>query len=261
MISGEVDASEPGWPCSFSRVAYVDWGLLETAFDESMHGVRRYLHRGTGEVVRLIDGVSDPELAPRLEADRSYVRVVAVGPREQFGWLQAFIETVGSEALRARLAECVRGRGAFGRFKTEIAAHPAEAARWAAFRRERLREAIGRWSLALGLTLVARRPTRPGKRGDPELSALEAAPVGRRVRKRLLEAAGDLCAEDLEALHALAEHLYASQLERLELKAPAALGEPPESDERNGERDGERGVERGEEKLPSLPEPARAAGC
>ena len=56
----------------------VDWEALEDAFENNAPEVHSYLHLGTGEVLRVVDGIADPQMHSRIAADPAYVRVRAV---------------------------------------------------------------------------------------------------------------------------------------------------------------------------------------
>ncbi len=61
----------------------VDWEALEDAFENNAPEVHSYLHLGTGEVLRVVDGIADPEMHARIALDSEYVRVEPVSSREQ----------------------------------------------------------------------------------------------------------------------------------------------------------------------------------
>jgi len=65
-----------------------------------------------------------------LEADQverglgtRYVVVPREQPQEAYRAMEEFIRTVDDTRLRARLAEAIEGRGAFGRFRRVLSAH------------------------------------------------------------------------------------------------------------------------------------------
>lgn len=135
----------------------VAWEALEDAFENNAHEVHSYLHLGTGEVTRLVDGVADPALYPRIAADNQYRRVDPVSSREQYRWMERFIETVQDEMLKARLNAAIDGKGAFRRFKDALMNFQPERERWFVFRSERLGVCIEAWLKTHGL-LAVRRP-------------------------------------------------------------------------------------------------------
>jgi hypothetical protein len=97
-----------------------------------------YVHRRTGEVV------------PAFAADEAYVGDDAVVDVESAEWVYLldegrggwedmadFVDTVDDAALRARLDDAIRGRGAFSRFRRVIHEHPDELSEWLAFSDDR----------------------------------------------------------------------------------------------------------------------------
>lgn len=74
-----------------------------------------------------------------------YVKVPPVETRDAYRDMEDFIDTMTNERLRDRLADAIRGRGAFRRFKNVLGYYPAEEQRWFAFRDARMRERILAW--------------------------------------------------------------------------------------------------------------------
>jgi hypothetical protein len=95
----------------------VDWEALEDAFENNAPEVHSYLHLATGEVLRVVDGIADPEMHTRIASDANYMRVDPVSSREQYRWMERFIPMVDEPDLRDRLAQAIDGKGAFRRFK------------------------------------------------------------------------------------------------------------------------------------------------
>jgi hypothetical protein len=133
--------------------------------------VHSYLHRSTGEVLRVVDGVADPTMHQRIAIDASYLRVDPVSSREQYRWMERFIATVPEPELRPRLVAAIDGKGAFRRFKDVLLTFPADRERWFQFRTERLRSCMEAWLESHDLEAVAPRgvdaPTARGQRRDP----------------------------------------------------------------------------------------------
>ena len=57
------------------REVPVDWEALEDAFENNAPEVHSYLHLPTGEVLRVVDGIADPEMHSRIASDTEYMRV------------------------------------------------------------------------------------------------------------------------------------------------------------------------------------------
>lgn len=183
----------------------IDWGALEDAFENTMHGVRSYLHRKSGAVLRVVDGVADPLTLTRIATDADYLRIEPVSSDEQYGWMEQFIETVADPELGGRLGQAIVGKGAFRRFKDVVMAHAAERERWFAFRGAELRRVMEAW--------LDEHAIRAVDRADP-LARLRPAPAhhggtAELSRRNLVEIADSLGPRDLEILTTFAEFLRA----------------------------------------------------
>lgn len=138
------------------REVPVDWEALEDAFENNAPEVHSYLHLTTGEVLRVVDGVADPQMHARISADPNYLRIDPVSSREQYRWMERFIPMVDDTELRAKLAQAIDGKGAFRRFKDVLMSYAADRERWFAFRSERLRTFMEAWLAAHAMTAVPR---------------------------------------------------------------------------------------------------------
>lgn len=123
----------------------IAWESLEDAFENNARQVHSFLHVDTGEVLRLVDGSVDPELLHRVRADALYLPVDPVSSREQYRWMEHFIQTVEEPALVEALTAAIDGKGAFRRFKDVLMSHPVDRERWFKFRSERLRDCMNSW--------------------------------------------------------------------------------------------------------------------
>ena len=127
------------------RKVPISWESLEDAFENNAHEVHSYLHLETGEVIRIVDGVADPEMHERVMRDSIYLRIDPVSSREQYRWMERFITTVDEPKLRQALTHSIDGKGAFRRFKDVLMSYPVDRERWFAFRSERLRACMEAW--------------------------------------------------------------------------------------------------------------------
>ena len=109
----------------------VDWEALEDAFENNAPEVHSYLHVSTGEVLRVVDGIADPEMHTRIASDPNYMRVDPVSSREQYRWMERFIPMVDDVELKNRLAQAIDGMGAFRRFKDVLMVNAPERERGA----------------------------------------------------------------------------------------------------------------------------------
>jgi hypothetical protein len=205
----------------------IDWEALEDAFENNAPEVHSYLHLSTGEVLRVVDGIADPEMHQRIASDTSYMRVEPVSSREQYRWMERFIPMVEDKPLSDLLTQAIDGKGAFRRFKDVLMSHGAERERWFAFRSERLRVFMEAWLAAHALKPVPRVvwPSETSKepRDKEPVAATGAAPhdaAARRsrsleaLRKQLHELIETLGARDLDKVHAFAEFVKARRAAR-----------------------------------------------
>jgi hypothetical protein len=125
----------------------------------------------TGEVLRVVDGVADPQMHARISVDSNYLRIDPVSSREQYRWMERFIPMVDETELRGKLAQAIDGKGAFRRFKDVLMSYSADRERWFAFRSERLRTFMEAWLSAHAIKAVPRPSW-----GDGPPSTDEAAP-------------------------------------------------------------------------------------
>ena len=95
----------------------IDWESLEDAFENNAPEVHSYLHLVSGEVLRVVDGIADPEMHARIASDPAYLRIEPVSSREQYRWMERFIPMVDEPVLRAQLSQAIDGKGAFRRLK------------------------------------------------------------------------------------------------------------------------------------------------
>lgn len=211
----EADHSNPQAGPAEPRDVPVDWEALEDAFENNAPEVHSYLQLGTGEVLRVVDGIADPEMHARIASDPSYMRIEPVSSREQYRWMERYIPMVEDRELQARLTAAIDGKGAFRRFKDALMSFGPERERWFAFRSERLRVFMEAWLSAHGLRPVPRvapavTPTAP--QVEPSSTAISQDQLGGKrvrsgelLRKQLLEVVDTLGARDLDKVLAFAE--------------------------------------------------------
>jgi hypothetical protein len=154
------------------REVPVDWEALEDAFENNAPEVHSYLHLTTGEVLRVVDGVADPQMHVRIASDGNYLRIDPVSSREQYRWMERFIPMVDEPDLRGKLAQAIDGKGAFRRFKDVLMSFGPDRERWFTFRSERLRTFMEAW-----LSAHAIKATPRPQWADPVGAAPESEPV------------------------------------------------------------------------------------
>ncbi len=196
------------------REVPVDWEALEDAFENNAPEVHSYLHLNSGEVLRLVDGVADPEMQSRIVSDTQYFRIESVSSREQYRWMERFIQMVEEPQLRGELGQAIDGKGAFRRFKDVLMSQTAERERWFTFRSERLKVFMEAW-----LTAHAIKPITRSADPNVEAPASERA-VPRRgrgadvVRRLLREITDVLGTRDLEKVLVFAEFVRSRRAAR-----------------------------------------------
>ncbi len=209
-------------PNTKEREVPVDWEALEDAFENNAPEVHSYLQLTTGEVLRVVDGIADPEMHARIASDADYMRVDPVSSREQYRWMERFIPMIEEGELRDRLAAAIDGKGAFRRFKDVLMSYGPERERWFAFRSERLRVFMEAWLSTHALRAVPRPSWPTGEEGPAkEPSNISQDQLsGRRgrgadaLRKQLRELGDNLGARDLEKVVAFAEFVKARRAAR-----------------------------------------------
>lgn len=222
MLESDKPSSDVGAQPPLQDVP-VDWEALEDAFENNAPEVHSYLHLTTGEVLRVVDGIADPEMHSRIASDATYMRIEPVSSREQYRWMERFIPMVEEPGLREQLTAAIDGKGAFRRFKDVLMGYSAERERWFAFRSERLRVFMEAWLTAHGLQPVNRAPPGP----EPVARPREPLPISqdqltaRRsrnaeiLRKQLRELVDTLGVRDLEKVAAFAEFVKARRAARV----------------------------------------------
>jgi Uncharacterised protein family (UPF0158) len=228
----------------------VDWEALEDAFENNAPEVHSYLHLTTGEVLRVVDGVADPQMHVRIASDGNYLRIDPVSSREQYRWMERFIPMVENTELRGKLAQAIDGKGAFRRFKDALMTYGLEREKWFAFRSERLRTFMEAWLAAHAIKAIAR----PAWADLPPVGEPDAAPEsaddgskspgGRRtrsaeaLREHLRELGEGLGPRDLDVIVSFAEFLKTRRAARgfvhhhehmMQERAPSSAGSLPPS--------------------------------
>jgi hypothetical protein len=150
------------------REVPVDWEALEDAFENNAPEVHSYLHLTTGEVLRVVDGVADPQMHVRIASDGNYLRIDPVSSREQYRWMERFIPMIEDPDLRGKLTQAIDGKGAFRRFKDVLMSYGPERERWFTFRSERLRTFMEAWLSAHAIKAIARPQWADGATPGPE---------------------------------------------------------------------------------------------
>ncbi len=225
MSSDSAD-ERPGTPGASGplREVPVDWEALEDAFENNAPEVHSYLHLTTGEVLRVVDGVADPQMHVRIASDGNYLRIDPVSSREQYRWMERFIPMVDDADLRGKLTQAIDGKGAFRRFKDVLMSYGPERERWFSFRSERLRTFMEAWLAAHAVKATARPAWEgtpaPESEGPESTDESPKSQSGRRARNaealrtNLKELADALGPRDLDMIVGFAEFLKARRAAR-----------------------------------------------
>jgi hypothetical protein len=209
-------------PTAPLRDVPVDWEALEDAFENNAPEVHSYLHLKTGEVLRVVDGIADPEMHSRIASDSEYMRVEPVSSREQYRWMERFIPLVEDTELRQKLIGAIDGKGAFRRFKDVLMGHVQERERWFAFRSERLRVFMEAWMTAHSMHPVPRPvcPPEPTDVAEAPSDNVDVVVTARRsrgseqLRRQLKELLETIGGRDLEKVLVFAEFVKARRASR-----------------------------------------------
>jgi hypothetical protein len=269
------DESEPIAPGVPVRDVPVDWEALEDAFENNAPEVHSYLHLTTGEVLRVVDGVADPQMHVRIASDGNYLRIDPVSSREQYRWMERFIPMIDDPVLRGKLAQAIDGKGAFRRFKDVLMSYGPERERWFTFRSERLRTFMEAWLSAHAIKAIARPQWADGAEApesEPAPDSVVAPPPsvvgaevegpksssGRRTRNAeasralLRELSEALGPRELETIVAFAEFLKARR---------AARGFAHHHEHQLHERESASASQRGPGSAPNSEFPAPSSGA
>ncbi len=252
------DATPQKW-----RDVPIDWEALEDAFENNAPEVHSYLHVPTGDVLRIVDGIADPQMHARIAADTNYLRIEPVSSREQYRWMERYIPMVEDKDLEHRLTRAIDGKGAFRRFKDVLMGYGPERERWFAFRSERLRIFMEAWLNAHTLNPVKRPVWVPEMVPEDQPSQSQRAAATRpaartteALRRQLRDIIAALDTSDLDTLAAFGEFLRTRRA-----TTPASSDEPGEADELEPEASAEpasaESPVEGDEKPPSRKVPAK----
>lgn len=159
----------------------LDWAALETAFEHNAPETHSYLDLRNGQVVTIVD--SRPEDEEKRQAirrgDGRFVHLDPASSREQYRWMERFVQSVEDPTLRERLILAIDGKGAFRRFKDVLLSYPIERDRWFTYRGNLLHIYINGWletqDIVLGEVPPWGRPEQP-----PEPDIPLDKPIGTR---------------------------------------------------------------------------------
>ena len=156
-LADQLEAQRGSGPAAMLRALPVDLEELAGILEGDPLSVGGRIDTRTGEVwpqaaieYALETGEEDEDSA---DAER-WLAVHGEGPREGYRDMELFIASVEEAGRAERLAIAIRGRGAFRRFKDELACWPGELERWHAFSEERQRGRARSWLAAAGYRVL-----------------------------------------------------------------------------------------------------------
>lgn len=122
----------------------VDWVEFEGALENNSPDLKSYLNIATGDVIRVFDG-SDKVKEIDPENSDEYLLIDPISSRDQYHWMEEFIETVEESSLKDKLNVAIDGKGAFRRFKDVLMGYPVERERWFSKRSTKLHAHMSEW--------------------------------------------------------------------------------------------------------------------
>jgi hypothetical protein len=118
------------------------------------------------EPIVLVDVLDEMDLADwerdmLLQADlvkngteERFRRIPVADSHEGYRDMEEFVETVQKSSVQMRLAQALRGKGVFRRFKDALLSFPDERERWFAFKNQRTHQRILDWLASEGIELI-----------------------------------------------------------------------------------------------------------
>ena len=158
-----------------------DWTAMETAFEHNAPETHSYLDLKTGQVVTIVDSRPEDEEKRQLirRSEGRFVHLDPASSREQYRWMERFVQSVADDALRERLILAIDGKGAFRRFKDVLLSYPVERDRWFTYRANLLHIYINGWLENQDIVLGE-----PAPWGDPDQPPEPDIPLEKPIGQR-----------------------------------------------------------------------------
>jgi hypothetical protein len=157
-LADQLEARLGSGPAATLRALAVDLEELAGILEGDPLSVGGRIDLRTGEVwpQAAIDYVLETGEEDEDTADDPgrWLAVHGEGSREGYRDMELFIASVEEAGRAERLAIAIRGRGAFRRFKDELARWPGELEQWHAFSEERRRGRARSWLAAAGYRVL-----------------------------------------------------------------------------------------------------------
>ena len=159
----------------------VNWSDLEIAFERNSPDQESFLDLENGDLLSIVEG--EPDAAARRARVASnperYLRIDPASSREQYRWMERFVQSVADDALRERLILAIDGKGAFRRFKDVLLSYPVERDRWFTYRANLLHIYINGWLENQDIVLGE-----PAPWGDPDQPPEPDIPLEKPIGQR-----------------------------------------------------------------------------
>jgi len=124
----------------------IDWLELEGALENNSPELHSFLNLINGEVIRVFRGSENSEQTLRhMENSPDFMYIEPISSREQYRWMEEYIEATPESPLKDKLNIAVDGKGAFRRFKDVLVGYPEDRERWFVQRSAKLRVHILDW--------------------------------------------------------------------------------------------------------------------
>lgn len=209
------------------NAAKPDWTALETAFEHNAPETHSYLDLRTGQVVTINDTRPEDEEKRQMirRGNGRFVHLDPASSREQYRWMERFVQSVEDEALKERLVLAIDGKGAFRRFKDVLLSYPLERDRWFQYRANLLHIYINNWLDNQDIEIGE-----PAPWGDPEQPPEPDIPLDKPIGNRgegPTETLRRQARELVDALPALELPAVIAYLKFLRDKTPSVEPEKP----------------------------------
>jgi hypothetical protein len=139
---GNTETAESRGP---QKEVAVDWIEFEGALENNSPDLKSFLNLLTGDVIRVFEGEAGELSIEEAESSDDYLLIDPISSREQYRWMEEFIEVIEDATLKDKLNIAIDGKGAFRRFKDVLMGYPTERERWFAKRSAKLHTHMAGW--------------------------------------------------------------------------------------------------------------------
>ncbi len=158
MHDDDVEPVPPG-----TTLVAIDWAELEGALENNSPELHSFLNKSSGDVIRIFSGTENAEhRLQEVEADPAYVYIEPISSREQYRWMEEYIEEMEDCPMKDKLNIAVDGKGAFRRFKDVLMQDSDKREVWFSKRSEKLQAHIAEWLKAKNIAASNAAPWQEG---------------------------------------------------------------------------------------------------